>query len=692
MRQPLHQGKNAKDLVLTPLYRCLAGVALGALFFAPSARAQDARGTFIMPAAKTPAPPTIDGVIGSEWRDASRGENFIQFEPNRGDPSPLQTVVYVQYDDEHLYIAFEAHDPEPLMGQMVERDASLWEDDSVQIYIDTFHDARSGYFFMTNVLGTQLDGRIAEDGNSNDDTWDAPWDSATQRTDYGYSVEVSIPFSTVQYEAGSDITWGINFARTRRRTLERSYWAGPVDAWGRVSQAGDLVGLDVRPQTRRHQFIPYVLGQAQQTAATEGALGLDFRYAVTPQTSAYATLNPDFATIEADQEEINLSRFELSLTEKRQFFLEGQELFNQRIQTFYSRRIGDISVGAKTLGRQSGWTFAMLSTTGDIDDDRAVYSVARVQRDVSSRSNVGVLFANRGHAGRQQGSAGLDVNLFFSDTFGLTGQLIKSYGERDDGTLAFYARPSYDSSTAHAHVRYTHLGDGFADNVNTVGFIREDNQRELDGAIEKTVWVTGGALERIEYASNYNAYWAAATTTLRSWQADHSVTVDWRNRLTTGVSHTEEFKRFEKDFRNRQTRLQVGFNTRSYESITAGLTVGRNFDADFQLWTTAAAYKVTDALSAEYELQRLVLDPDPDDENTWIHVIRANQFFTRDLFLRVFLQTNSAIDRRNVQAVFVHRYRPPFGTIQVAYQRGTAEFGERSDQGHTLFLKLTAVL
>jgi hypothetical protein len=90
-------------------------------------------------------------------------------------------------------------------------------------------------------------------------------------------------------------------------------------------------------------------------------------------------------------------------------------------------------------------------------------------------------------------------------------------------------------------------------------------------------------------------------------------------------------------------------------------------------------------------LQRLRLDPDPGDESTWIHVVRANQFFTKDLFLRLFFQTNSAIDRRNVQAVFVWRYRPPFGTIQVAYQRGTAAFGQRSGQGNTLFVKMTTV-
>ena len=106
---------------------------------------------------------------------------------------------------------------------------------------------------------------------------------------------------------------------------------------------------------------------------------------------------------------------------------------------------------------------------------------------------------------------------------------------------------------------------------------------------------------------------------------------------------------------------------------------------------TASIVSPWSELSLEYELQRLTLDPDPDEASTWIHVVRINQFFTRDLFLRVFLQTHSAIDRRNVQAAFVYRYRPPFGAIQLAYQRGTAAFGERSDQGDTLFLKLTGV-
>jgi hypothetical protein len=647
-----------------------------------------------MQAVKTAAPPFIDGVLeDDEWRDAARGEHFIQFEPDRGLPSKLRTVVFVQYDDERLYVAFDAHDPEAPLAQMTQRDAELWNDDSVQIFLDTFHDRRSGYFFFTNILGTQLDGRIGEDGTSNDNSWDATWTAAARRVDHGYTVEFSIPFESLKYVAGDNVTWGVNFGRSRRRSLERSFWAGPVDSWSRMSQAGTLVGLNVPPPARRHLVVPYAIGQLQDRRSPEGDIGLDARYALTPQTAAYATFNPDFATVEADQEVINLTRFEVSLTEKRQFFLEGQEQFNQRIRTFYSRRISDITAGAKLLGKQGPWSFAVMSARGDVAAaaDPATYTVARLQRDVAGRSSVAMMVADRKLNGLHQGSVELDTSLFFTRTFGMTGQLIRSYGAFGPGSTAFFVRPSYDSSTAHAHIRYTHLGDRVADNINAIGFILDDDRRELDSAIEKTFWPGSRPAERVSYRSNYNAYWGQ-TGTLRSWQVDEYLRVDLRNKWFTEASHRQEFKRFEKDFRNSQTTLDIGYDTRSFQAVRGGVAFGRNFDADFTLWSAAARYKVTDELSAEYELQRLDLDPDPTDASTWIHVARANQSFTPDLFLRLFFQTNSAIDRRNVQAVFVYRYLPPFGTIQVAYQRGTAEFGQRSEQGNTLFVKLTTVL
>lgn len=172
---------------------------------------------------------------------------------------------------------------------------------------------------------------------------------------------------------------------------------------------------------------------------------------------------------------------------------------------------------------------------------------------------------------------------------------------------------------------------------------------------------------------------------------NEQLAVEFRNRLSIEPSWVEEFKRFEKDFRNREVGFDLGYNTREYQSVKTGVKFGRNFDADFLLWTASARHKVTPDLSAEDSREGRPLDPDPQRQSTWIHVLRADQFFTKDLFLRLFFQTNSAIDRNNVQVLFVYRYLPPFGTIQVAYQRGTAAFDQRSSQGDTLFLKVTTV-
>lgn len=649
---------------------------------------------FELRAQRSATPPVIDGVVDdAEWAAAAVAGPFIQFEPRRGEPASYRTEARVLHDDGHLYVAFRVWDPESPTAQVTQRDQlNFNSDDVVAFYVDTYHDRRTAYYFMTNLRGTQSDGRFGDDGKSVDNSWDAAWTSAARRTEYGWSAEFAVPLTSIKYAAGSNMTWGINFGRSRRRSLEISAWTGPLEAMGRVSQGGALQGLELPAQSRRHQIIPYGLVRAQEATRSDWDAGLDVRYALTPKMAVYGTVLPDFATIEADQEQINLTRFEISLREKRQFFLEGQELFNQRIRTFYSRRVADIRAGAKLYGKQGAWTVALQSAQSDpIDADRtANYSVARVQRDVLGSSNVAVMLANRRFGGLNQGSLGVDANLLFTKTFGMTAQIVKSHGVYGRGVFAGFVRPSYDSATGHFHVRYTHLGDRFADNANAIGFIQDDNRREVDSAVEKTIWIRSGALERLRYDSNYNVYWGQDRN-LRSWQIDQGLTADWRNRLSLTLDFQEEFKRFEKDFRNRGAGLVVGFNTRQYQSVRAGYSRGRNFDSVFDLWTAAARYKVTAELSAEYELQRLFLDPDPGDASTWIHVVRANQAFTRDLYLQVFFQTNSAIDRRNVQAVFVYRYRPPFGTLQLAYQRGTAAFGQRSGQGHTLFVKTTTV-
>lgn len=647
---------------------------------------------FELPAVRASPPPVIDGAVGDEeWAVAARADHFIQYEPQRGEPSPLRTEALVLYDDRNLYVAFRAHDDEPIVAQLTQRDADLLADDAVILLLDSGHDRQSAFYFMTNALGTQADGRIGDDGRVRDASWDAPWASAARRTPDGWTAEMRIPLSSIKYVAGENVTWGLNLGRSRRRSLEVSFWAGPLENRDRVSQAGSLVGLKVPPPVDRIQVVPYALSQLQEGEASAWKAGVDARYALTSQLALYATVNPDFATIEADQETINLTRFEISVPEKRQFFLEGQELFQQRIQTFYSRRIADITAGGKLLGQAGPWTLALIDAEADPagGGGRAHYTVGRAQRALG-RSYVAAMVTNRTRQGQSQGSAGVDTNLFFTRTLGFNGQFVESYGPYGRGSIGFYLRPAYDSPTGHFHVRYTHLGDHFQENVNVIGFIKDDDRRELDSALEKIFWRQKGTLERLNYESNYNVYWSQRGQ-LRSWEVRQSVDAKLRNLLSVDLSYLGALQRFEKDFHNHELGMKLGYNTRAYQSAQAGLTFGRNFDSDFRLWTATARRKLGDQLSAEYELQRLSLDPDPERRSTWIHVLRATQSFTKDLYLRTFFQTNSAIERHNIQAVFVWRYQPPFGTIQVAFQRGTAELGQRSEQGNTLFVKITTV-
>jgi len=638
----------------------------------------------------------IDGVLDEGiWEKATVVSDYIQFEPNRGDPASVRTEARILYDNTHIYFGFVCYDPDP--GKIVlgtsRRDGLLMGTDSVTVTLDTYHDSRTGYYFRTNIRGVQHDGRVSDNGRVADVNWDGIWKSAGAKTEYGWSAEMAIPLATIKFNRGKDQIWGFQTSRYFPRNLEKSFWFGPLEDYRKMSEMGILAGLDLEQAGKKLQIIPHVLTRLQEKEKAEFEAGLDARYDFTPSLSGHLTVNPDFATVEADQEQINLTRFELNLPEKRNFFLEGNHIYQQRIRLFYSRRIADIYGGVKVYGKAGGNEISALTTQtdeSDLEGSSANFTVFRLKRDVMTSSTVGILAANKMIDGKNWGTLGLDTALYFTKTFRVTGQLAMSYGDDNKRDLAFFIRPSYDSSTFHIHLRYTHLGLYFGDNANRVGFIRDDNRHEFDSAIEKTFWLKKGFLDRIAYFSNYNIYWGVDKT-LRSWDVFQSLTFDLQNKFSLRVHHNQEYKLFEKDFRNHRTKAEIGYNTREWQSAAVGYEFGKNFDSDFSLISGRVQQKITQSLSLEYNLTKLTLDPDPNNESTWIHVFRLHQFFTKDLYLKLFFQTNSAIDKQNIQVVFVYRFQPPFGLIQLAYQKGTAEFGERGDQGHTLFLKFAYV-
>jgi hypothetical protein len=642
---------------------------------------------------KTDSPIKVDGLLDEPiWEFAPEATNFIQLQPEKGNPASERTVVKILFDDGYIYFGFWCYDSEPdkIVGRMTKRDTDIRSDDSVYVLLDTFHDRRTCYYVCTNLLGTQWDGRITENGRTFDSTWDGIWKSGAQRTDFGWTAEFAIELSSIKYKPGENRTWGLSLGRGIPRKLEFNFWTGPLESAYKVSLFGELKGLDLKKSENKFQIIPHIIGKAQEGQKTTADVGLDARYAFSQTVSGNLTINPDFAIIEADQEVINLTRFETFLPEKRNFFLEGSEIYSQRIQLFYSRRISDIYGGAKVYGKAGGYEFQGLTAQTRDDEERgedsANFTVFRLKKDVMKSSNIGLIAANKLVNGKNWGTTGFDTALYFSDTFKFTGQFAMSYGDKNTDNIAFFLRPSYDTSTFHIHLRYTQLGTNFADNANKVGFVRDDNRRELDSAVEKTFFPKKWGIQRIEYESNYNIYWGLDGT-LRSWKIDQDLGFDLKNKFSITLEHHEEFKLYEKEFRNRQSEIDIGYNTREWQHASVAYSFGKNYDRDFQLLEGNVNFKLTQDLSVSYGLERVIFDPDPENDSTWIHVLRATNYFTNDLFIKLFYQLNTVIDKSNIQVLFVYRFQPPFGSIQVAYQKGTGEFGEKGTQGHTLFIK-----
>ena len=645
--------------------------------------------------------PTIDGEIGeAEWAGAGTiDQSFVQITPNFGATSPYPTVVRVGQTATALYIAFEAFDPDPsrLSAAVTSRDGGVGSDDSVSVALDSFGDDRTAYLFRTNPLATQEDGRIADNGRVVDRQWDAAWLSAATRHEDRWTAEFEIPFSVLRYATESDASWGVNFVRTIPRRLETSLWSGPGETIWRVSSFGDLNQIELSPQeTGTWDFIPYALAAFEDGKDPDYEAGLDVRWRPSSQLGVDLTLNPDFALVEADVEEINLTRFELRVPEKRPFFLEGSEMFNQRFRQFYSRRIGDVTWGAKASGKLGDTDFSAIATSedriinGGPDEEKADYTVVRLQHGLSRGSNIGLLAANRNFQGENAGSVGLDTTMYFTDTLSMTGQLLRAHGPTSDDGLAWFLRPSWDTSTSHFHVRYGYLDENIKDDLNAVGFFTDDDREEFDTNARHTFWFDDGPVENIRPMVNYNRY-RSQEGVLRSEVLNATLRVVFRTGWELDLQHRDEFKLFEKEFDNDRTVLTGTWDGRDGRLISAYAGSGFNFDNDLTLYGARVAWPFGDRWRVSYDLTRLELEPDLENETTTIHVLEVLYSFNPDLFVKLFLQTNSAIDKENVQALWVWRFKPPFGSLQVAYQRGTSEQGEVSEQGDTFFTKFSWV-
>ena len=450
--------------------------------------------------------PKIDGKLDDPaWQKAKPISGFIQLVPDRAKPATDDTAFYIAYDPHHLYVAFRCYDesPDKVVNRIVRRGGNIYDSDVISFFMDPHHDHRTGYKFATTPGGVQSDAYRFDDIRS-DSSWRGIWWLETGVDEQGWVAEFKIPFANFRFPDKSEQVWGFDVERVHRRKDEVTVWKQMTQAGAttRMSDLGIMVGLKDIGGAKPFEISPYLLGGVSDKESLDGQLGtgLDVQYNLTSTLKTNVTVNPDFAQVEADQLEINLTRFPTRFPERRPFFVEGNSFFETPLELFYSRRIGregDILWGGKMTGKVGSYSLGVLgSQTGNFgaleigqeseSKEEALYSTVRLKKDILQRSTVGLIFANKEHLDEEDGYGrvgGFDTDLFFLKTYRLSGQYAMSFNPSEDPedpdenakNRAYLVELAQSNYLWNARVRLERIDPLFE--ANETGFLRKETYR-----------------------------------------------------------------------------------------------------------------------------------------------------------------------------------------------------------------------
>ncbi len=352
--------------------------------------------------------PRIDGLLDDPcWSLVEWASDFVEYQPEQGQPPSQQTAFKVLYDDRYLYLAYRAFDSEPerIEKRLTRRD--WFPGDWVEVNIDSYNDHRTAYSFTASVSGVRGDEFISQDGDSWDGSWDPIWDFKTAVDGEGWTAEVRIPLSQLRYQPHLEQTWGIQVQRRVFREEERSLWQPKSqEETGWVSRFGELRGLVGLPVQRRIEVLPYAVTRHERFGAEAGnpftdgrdgqiTGGLDGKIGVSSNLTLDLTVNPDFGQVEADPSELNLSEFETFFQERRPFFIEGNDIFDYRVAPAMAggRNTRDILFYSRRIGRQPGWPWWTRDYPEHVDMPEAssILGAAKLTGKTGSGWSLGIL-------------------------------------------------------------------------------------------------------------------------------------------------------------------------------------------------------------------------------------------------------------------------------------------------------------
>jgi hypothetical protein len=479
---------------------------------APMAGAQTAApapsSTVTVTAQRIARPLTVDGRFDDDlYQERSPFTEFIQQDPREGEPASERTELWVAFDEENIYFAVKCYhsDPDRIIATELRRDSSLiFQNDSVTVVIDTFHDLRNGFKFQTNALGAVQESMVVDEVNV--DSWNTIWEVRSARYDWGWGFEMGIPFKSIRYPGSGPQVWGINLRRNIKAKNELAYLTPMPRSFGanaiyHMGSAATLAGIETPAQSMNLEIKPYVVSSLTTDRAAASPFsnkrdsngGFDFKYGLTRGLILDTTYRTDFAQVEEDQQQVNLTRYSLFFPEKRDFFLEGQAIyafggtnFGQNANPgevpvlFFSRRIGlsnglavPVDAGARVAGKAGKYQLAALNI--QTDDSAAASAVAtnftavRVKREFLRRSNIGVIATRRDPAASGLAPSialgagtnvayGADMNLFLFRN--VTGNVY--YARTDTGRAGTGQAPRLGSGQASYRGRFDFTEDRWA--------------------------------------------------------------------------------------------------------------------------------------------------------------------------------------------------------------------------------------
>lgn len=664
----------------------------------------------------------IDGELNEAfWQDAPKVQNFFQSFPYDTSFAISKTEAMVGYDDVYLYVAAICYEIDGFrhVTQTLRRDFNSGQNDCFLLYLDPFGDQTNGFSFGLSALGVQSEGLIVN-GNEFAGDWDNKWYGEVKRYEDRYTVEMAIPFKTLRFKPENQ-KWGINFARADRKINEVSSWKPVPRNFGVSSLAfvGELIWEKPLAKTGSNiSVIPYLAAQTSrnQLAKTPQKYamqaGADMKVALTSALNLDLTVNPDFSQVEVDAQVTNLDRFEIFFPERRQFFLENQDLFSRfgfsRIRPFFSRRIGigqdtttglivqnPILYGARLSGKlDRNWRVGFLNMqTGKVASkgiEGQNYTVATFQRQVFGRSNIGGIVVNRARTSNATDNfmlesgdftriVGLDYNLLSKDNK-WQGKFFYHQLLTPVSKAQQYAHASYlQYATPNVRISWNHEYVGKNYTANDVGFIpRNDHWRlEPNGTYRfypkkkgakinnhgpetyhNFFWTTAGKLtdrfNEIGYYANYNSsafagIWYANQYIYLRTAFDPSGKGSKTDTLPAGTGYTMH-------------RLEMNYRTNNRKRIFGGIngTIGQFYNGNLLTLNgdITCLVRPYGAFTVRVNYNNLFLPAPWGNSVFWLVGPRLDLTLTRSIFFTLFTQYNLQADNLNLNARLQWRFKP----------------------------------